>query len=727
VSTTEDDYYAAAFLLAKGANLNVVSDIVSKELNAEQISVLYELVHTATVHTINGVDVVITKVSADKYINDFAMLVHKLRDMENINVLFALAEMGERVYLVARSRLKDVDVNKILMEFGGGGHPTAASATIKDYSLTQVEEKLKQILKKEINPLRTAKDIMSSPVVTIDARESIKTAGEILRRFQLTTLPVLENNNLVGLISRPVVEKAISHHLENLPVKEYMITEFFHAHPQTPWREVQKIIVEYNQGFLPILRSGKLVGVISRSDVLRALSIDSEIQTKKIYSGNYLSTPNKVGEKKLFSLMKEQLPASILEFLKEAGVVAEKMGFQAFAVGGFVRDMLLRRKNLDVDLVIEGDGIKFVKTFVANNKNFIVKYHRKFGTAQIKTPYGFKVDVASARREYYEFPAALPVVEFSSIRQDLYRRDFTINTLAIRLKPGHVGEMVDFFGGQRDIKNRVIKVIHSLSFVEDPTRIFRALRFEQRFGFTLSKETANLIRNAVKMEIPSHLSGSRIFGELVLVLQEDDPPAIIKRMAEFDLLKFFHPKIRYDQKLKELLESIKEVFTWFELLYLNEPWEKWRVYFLGMFDGLNEEEFLNLSNRLSFLKKESKKILTERYQAKITLEKLQLSTEIKNSKIFELLNPLSIEALLYLMAKTSSPVIKKAISKYITQLRLTEIALTGEDLRKMGIPPGRLYKQIFSALLKAHLDGKVKTQEDEIAYVRKHFLSNKTG
>lgn len=727
VSTTEEDYYAAAFLLTKGANLNVVSDIVSKELNAEQISVLYELVHTATVHTINGVDIVIAKVSTDKYIHDFAMLVHKLRDMENINVLFALAEMGERIYVVARSRLKEVDVNKILMEFGGGGHPTAASATIKDYSLSQVEERLKQILKKEINPLRTAKDIMSSPVITINAGESIKTAGEILSRFQLTTLPVLKDNKLIGLISRPVVEKAISHHLENLPVKEYMVTEFFHAHPKTSWREIQKIIVEHNQGFLPILQSGKLVGVVTRTDVLRALSIDSEIQTKKIYSSDDLLTINKSGEKKLVSLMEEQLPASILEFLKKAGAVAEKMGFQAFAVGGFVRDLLLRRKNLDVDLVIEGDGIKFVKNFIANENNFTVKYHRKFGTAQINTPYGFKVDVASARREYYESPAALPVVEFSSIHQDLYRRDFTINTLAIRLSPGHFGELVDFFGGQRDIKKKVIKVIHSLSFVEDPTRIFRALRFEQRFGFSLSKETANLIRNAVKMDIPSHLSGSRLFGELELILQEDNPPAIIERMAEFDLLKFFHPQMKYDQKVKELLEAIKEVFTWFELLYLNESWEKWRVYFLGMFDGLNEEEFLNLNNRLLFLKKETKKILNERHQAKITLEKLQRQADLKNSKIFELLNPLSIEALLYLMAKSSSPLIKKAISKYITHLRFTEVSLTGEDLRKMGIPPGRLYKQIFTALLSGRLDGRIKTREDEINYLKKHLLSNKTG
>ena len=718
-STTEEDFLAAAFLLKKGANLNIVSDMVTKELTAEQVSLLYELVHTATVHTINGIDVVIAKASSDKYMSDFAVLVHKLRDMENINVLFALAEMHDRIYLVARSRVSEVDVSKIAAEFGGGGHPTAASASIKNCSLPQVEEKLKQILKREINPMKTAKDIMSSPVITINAHDLLKAAGEIITRFQLNTLPVMDEGKLIGIISRPVIEKAISHNLENLPVKDYMVTEFSKARPHTSWAEIQKIIVEQGQGFLPIIKAGMLVGAITRTDVLRVLRLGKGEQTKKVYSFDY--DLSQVKQKNLLSLMEEQLPRAMMEFMEQAGNFAEKMGFQVFAVGGFVRDLLLRRKNLDLDLVIEGEGIKFAKHFSSRN-NFIAKFHSKFGTAQIKTPQGFKIDVASARREYYESPAALPKVELSSIHQDLYRRDFTINTLAIRLNPGHYGEMIDFFGGQRDIKRRVIKVIHSLSFVEDPTRIFRALRFEQRFNFSLSKETASLIRNAVKMDIPHRLSGSRIFSELELILAEDNPPPIIKRIADFGLLKFFHPKIKYDQGMKELLESINEVFTWFELLFLNETWEKWRVYFLGMVDGLSDEDFLALNGKLSFLKKESKKVLVERFQAKTTLQTLQQQKSLKDSAIFELLNTLSIEAVLYLMAKTSLQSIKKAISNYITRLRFTGALLTGDDLKKMGLTPGKVYKQAFQSLLKARLDGKIKTRDDEINFIKQHFL-----
>ena len=166
--------------------------------------------------------------------------------------------------------------------------------------------------------------------------------------------------------------------------------------------------------------------------------------------------------------------------------------------------------------------------------------HKKFGTATLIFPQGYRLDVATARLEYYDHPAALPRVEHSSIKLDLYRRDFTVNTLAIHLQPDHFGELIDFFGAQRDIKERVIRVLHNLSFVEDPTRIFRALRFEQRIGFQIAKHTQMLMENAVRMELFGRLSGRRLFRELVLCLSEEKPLAVIKRLGDYGLLKFFH-------------------------------------------------------------------------------------------------------------------------------------------------------------------------------------------
>ncbi len=156
-----------------------------------------------------------------------------------------------------------------------------------------------------------------------------------------------------------------------------------------------------------------------------------------------------------------------------------------------------------------------------------IRTHKKFGTAIILFPDGLKVDVATARLEVYDSPAALPTVEKGPIKMDLYRRDFTINTLAIQLNPRAFGELIDFFGGVKDIKEKVIRVLHNLSFVEDPTRVFRAIRFEQRLGFQIGKHTQNLMKNAVKMGFMERLSGGRVLSEFILILQEDNPiPAL---------------------------------------------------------------------------------------------------------------------------------------------------------------------------------------------------------
>ena len=174
---------------------------------------------------------------------------------------------------------------------------------------------------------------------------------------------------------------------------------------------------------------------------------------------------------------------------KKIGKTAEDFNYNAYVIGGFVRDLFLYRSNEDIDVVIEGDGIAFARQF-SKEMGTRVHTHEKFGTAVVIFPDGFKIDVASARMEYYKFPAALPTVEMSSLKLDLFRRDFTINTLAIELNPEKFGKLLDFFSAQKDIKDKVLRVLHNLSFVEDPTRVFRALRFEQRFGFTIGKLTA---------------------------------------------------------------------------------------------------------------------------------------------------------------------------------------------------------------------------------------------
>ncbi len=723
VSTTVDDYMAAGYLLSKGANLNTVSDIITKEFTVEDISLLNDLIESGITHNINGVDIVIAKTSTDKYIGDFAVLVHKLRDIKNIDVLFVLARMEDRVYLVCRSRIDNVNVGEIAMEFGGGGHPTAASATIKDLTMIQLEEKLLDILRNKVGSQSYAKDLMAFPVKVIESTESLQKAGELLTRYNINVLPVVRDNQLLGLISRQIIEKAVFHGLKNLPVVEYMSSDFFTVSPDTPLIKIQYIMISNNQSFLPVVDKGKIVGTITRAEILRAMQDD--LLSKFSYSETSDNhTPSYVRKKSVLKLIEEQTEKSILDILKALGEKAEELHYNAFLVGGIVRDIILRRKNLDIDVVVEGDGIDLAKRF---SKDFSckVRYHKKFGTAILIFPDGVKIDIATARLEYYDSPAALPNVELSSIKLDLYRRDFTMNTLAIRLNPSGFGELIDFYGAQKDIKEKIIRVIHNLSFVEDPTRIFRAIRFEQRFGFKIGKHTLKLIKNAVKMNFLVHLDGYRLFSELVLLFQEEKPVEIVKRLADLNILKFIHPSIKFNDSMKSTLENIKEIIAWFDLLFLEEEYEKWIIYFFGLVDSLNNQEIPEVCLRLSITERDRKRVIQGIKDTEDILRQFNNRKKMKKSNIYYILKPIPIETLLYAMAKTNKNHIKRAVSSYFIQFKETHSILNGEDLKSLGITPGKIFKRILDDLLSAKLDGMVETKQDEINFVKKKYIDNR--
>jgi tRNA nucleotidyltransferase (CCA-adding enzyme) len=723
-STTEDDFHAAAYLLSRGASINVISDMVTKELTAEQVFLLNDLIQSATNYNIHGIDVVIAMASADRYVGDIAILVHKLKDMENLDVLFALVRMEDRVHIIGRSRIEEVNVADVLLEFGGGGHATAASATVKDLTLIQCGEKLVRVLQEAVKPRKFAKDLMTFPVKTIAAERRLSEAGELLTRYNINVLPVTRGDKVAGLISRQIIEKATFHGLGDRQVSEYMSTEFSVADMATPLSNIQRLIVGNNQRFLPVMEGGKLVGAITRTDVLRAIGEDlasrsdppSPLEVHKLYAKKKMIT----------KLLEERLPPKVQSILREFGRVGDELNCSVYAVGGFVRDLLLRNHNLDVDIVVEGDGIQFAEYF-AKRHPCKIRVNRRFGTAVLRLADNLKVDIATARLEYYDSPAALPTVETSSIKRDLYRRDFTINTLAIELNAEHFGELVDFFGAQRDIKEKVIRVLHNLSFVEDPTRVFRAIRFEQRFGFQLGKQTQNLVKNAVEVGFLDRLSGRRIFAELVLILNEEDPIPILRRMKDLDLLKSIHIGIHWGKETEKLLESIKNVISWYDLLFLKGECERWQIYFYGLMDSLAEGEALDVCQRLSLSEKNRKRLISGRRGAEETLReinrRLDSKGKVRRSEIYELLEPLSTEVKLFMMAKTAKKGTKKWISVFFTTLRGQKPLLKGRDLVRLGVRPGPIMKEILADLLKARLDQRIKTRDDEVDYVKRTYIN----
>ncbi len=719
-STKAEDHEAAAWLLDQGASLNTISDMLTRELTAEQVWLLNDLMASATKNNINGVEVVITKTRSDRYIGDFAVLVQKFMEMENLNVIFALAQMENRVYLVARSRIPEVNVAEIAFEFGGGGHPQAASATIIDKTLIQAEEDLKAFLLSRIDFERLAKDLMTSPVIHISPEATIKEASDTLTGYNINVLMVIdEDKKLKGYISRQMVDRATFLGLEKRHVKEYMNVEFYHVGPESTLNEIQDLIINNKVRILPVLKDSQLLGVITRTDLLTILIERSSIP-EFLYDSE--EVPRYVREKNIGNLLKERLPGKIIRLLKDLGEIADRLDFNAFLVGGLVRDVILKRKNLDVDIVIEGDGIKFAKTF-ANKHKARVRSYPKFGTAALVMPDGFKIDVATARMEHYESPAAPPEVKLSSLKRDLFRRDFTINTLAVHLNKGHYGILIDHFGAMKDIKECILRVLHNLSFVEDPTRILRAIRFEQRFGFRIGKLTESLIQNAVDINCFENLSGQRLFMELKLILREEDPIGAIERMYGYDLLKFITPELGLTEEVRDILKRTKGILVWFNLLYLGITYEPWKVYFLCLTSSLSDHALNNLAKRMQAQDKEIVSMISARQEARQALKEPFLLKDKKNYSLYRALSTLPPEILLWSMAKTRNERTKRSISTFFTKLRGTKISLRGKDLITMGYKPGSLFKEIFNSILEAKLEGDVSTKEDEIEFVNKRFGS----
>ncbi|MGE4553672.1 MAG: CBS domain-containing protein, partial [Desulfovibrionaceae bacterium] len=272
-STTPHDFTAGSWLREQGMDLGVIADLLNRELSAEQISILSDLLNSATTHDIHGVDVVIAQISTERFINDFAFLVHKVMDMENIRVLFALGRMGDRIHVVARSKSPDVDVGQICSSFGGGGHPYAASATVKDRTLAEVRDELFALLYSHINPHLVVEGLMSRPAVTIEDDRSIHDAVEIMTRFSLKTLPVVlvGTQKTCGLLDHTIADKAVSHKLGDMPVSEYMVQDFSVVPPSTDLYAVMEIILGKRQRIVPVEEDGAIIGVITRTDLVNLL------------------------------------------------------------------------------------------------------------------------------------------------------------------------------------------------------------------------------------------------------------------------------------------------------------------------------------------------------------------------------------------------------------------------------------------------------------------------
>lgn len=730
LTTTPEDLMAAAWLVQKGAKLDQVAQFLTHELTSTQIGILHELMKNAKQYTIQDIPVVVVTHSLPNYVDEFALIVRRFMAMENLNVLFALISMAGRIYLIARSRIADVNVGNIARDLDGGGHATAASATLKDVTLIEAQEKLIFTLHRHIRPQPMASEMMSKPAITVLPNATITETKALLTRYNITAAPVREDiragrdnsHAIVGIITRQVVEKAAHHNLGDQPVSAYMTTEVKTLPLNATLADIQELIIENRQRLIPIVQNRALMGVITRTDLLNRLVNDPAHLPKNLL--HEADHPSIARMRNLNSLLVECLSREVIQLLQTIGQVAKKLGYNAFAVGGFVRDLLLKKTNLDLDIVVEGDGIVFAKT-LAEHLGGRYRTHERFKTAMILMGNGFKIDIATARLEYYEYPAAMPTVELSSIKLDLSRRDFTINAMAIHLNPEHFGTLIDFFNCQNDLKQKSIKILHNLSFVEDPSRIFRAIRFEKRMEFEISPHTRRLINNAVNMKLFGKAGDARFLSELKSILAEENPIPAIERLAEFDLFQFLWPDLKphhkVDRRFMHVLTQAQLAISWFRLLYLEDSCQNWMVYLLAIMSRSGQAELAAFCGRFEETAKITEYLLDQKQRADQAANELARELHPKNSKVVALLAEIKIEGLLYIMAIARKNHAKKAVSLYVTTLRHVEPYHSGNDLMRLGYRPGPQFKKILFFLKNARLDNLVGDKEEEAALLGRTF------
>jgi tRNA nucleotidyltransferase (CCA-adding enzyme) len=420
------------------------------------------------------------------------------------------------------------------------------------------------------------------------------------------------------------------------------------------------------------------------------------------------------------------VPARLRHLLKQVGRLADDQGVSVFLVGGVVRDLLLKRENFDLDLAVEGNGMAFAR-LVADRYGAGLVVFERFATARLAFPDGLKVDIATTRQESYAQPALLPMVQPASIEADLFRRDFTINAIAVQLNSHQFGRVLDPYGGERDLRARIIRVLHAGSFQDDPTRIFRAIRFEQRFGFRLERTTRSLLAQAASTDLIEELSGPRLRNEIFFLFTERDPVRAIVRMAQLKLLRFLHRRLCYTKNVKQVVAAVPKAFVWWtrRLPYsvVNGP----IVYLMALLSKSSQAMVDRMIRRLALPREQAKNVSSIGRRVDRTLKRLAEKGTARPSQVYRLLADFSDETLVLLMAKQMSAqqgarvsLLKRQLVAYVKN-KSVKTALTGRDLQIMGLQPGPQYKTILGKLLDARIDGIVTTEADERALVEKQL------
>ncbi len=685
--TTHYDIDAVSWLLEQGADLNTVSKYAVHNLNEQQVHLLGRLLNNKSFLTVDRKKIAITYDILKDYVEELAVVVRKFMDTVSPDALFAILKIKENILCIARSVSEDINVADIISGLGGaGGHRSAATVSFKEdrVSIDELKIKIRESVYKKLREEISKKDRPDKKNISkiIPRDDTVRRAYHTLNHLNLKYAPVGGEEGFIdGLVLRGELKKAVKHGMGGHKVSEFL-TEKVSFDPATEQPYVEDRFPEY-----------------TINPVYKAM--------KDKFNSN--------------------LSAETLDLIRTAAKTASMMGIEAYCVGGIIRDMLLDIKHTDIDIIVKKNAVEFSGK-LAEVLGGSYYTHNKFHTAVVKTS-GREIDIATLRKEYYEVPAALPNVQKGTLRQDLARRDFTINAMAVQISPQEeYGNLIDYFGGLEDIKNRTIRILYPLSFIEDPTRIFRAVRFEKRFNFKMTGTTLRQLKKTVNMDIEEELTPDRIKEEIFKILSEDNAGEIIRRLNDLGGLKCIDRNLQvsdgalniiknFDRRTKflsgELFEKLTVEFK--EKLKENKP----DILLLSLICGLSlgqGERMLKIFNFSNLIKDAFRDL--KLYETRILA---LLSVKLTDARIFKAVNKISELALDYILITAESSRVKKNILGYLKDIKEVRPALSGANLIEMGFNPSRRFSRMLYALRIAKINGVVEDYKSEKDFIRKHF------
>lgn len=708
--TTSRDIRAAAWLLEHGAVLDTVQRFLNNPLNQEQQTLLDQLMENIDSRSINGFDISLCTAHADKVINSISSVVTVLRDILDADALIVLVSMPEHVQLIARSTQDAIHVGELAKEFTGGGHPRASAAAIHKANLEETRESVWRYLRDNVRPAVRIAHLMSfGEVQTVDASEKITDIIARIRRIAHEGYPVLDEGKVVGLLTLNRADKALEHGLKQATVRDVMEEGKIALSPDDPVSLLEETMVESKWGQIPIIDdSHKLIGIVTRTDLIKHWA--------QTHPAKAITTPVIESEK-----AEKTLGQHNIKLIAQIATFAQSHKNYMYMVGGVARDLLLERSNFDIDFVIEGDAIEFAEALQAEFGGRVHPYPPfrtatwtldeasagKLGLSLDMIP--DHLDFATARSELYEHPTALPTVYNSGIKLDLRRRDFTINTLAIQLSPQRfMWQILDFYGGLPDLDSRLIRVLHSLSFVDDPTRILRAVRFSERLQFTIEPRTTELIQTALPML--KRITGERLQNEIALILQEENAARAILKLEALSVLKNIHSDFQLIADVTPVFHQLKadNLPDWIEdslllrwhLLMAHVPHESVSEISQDLLIGQSKVNSFTLTATLV-------------QDSVILRDKTALVSDIVKQ-----LSPLSEDALMAIWLSLDDSFARERIEQYRTDWRHIKPTVDGNTLKDMGLKPGPAFRTILERLRNAWINGLIYNEELEKSYLK---------